>query len=178
VRHRFIFGLVTLLIIWVIQVMMISLIPVGWPTPHILLLVLLALGGRGEVDLAQSLGFFGGLALDVMGVSLFGSQGLVLCLIGFSVGRLARQLNVDKVMTQMAVTGFTTLFFWTVLALLDHLFRPAAPERPLFPDIMALGLVYNVLLAPVGFRLINWWWDFWMDIEGSAFFRSGRKRVG
>lgn len=177
-RHRLLFGIATLVIGWILQVILLGLFPVGWPTPHILLLIVLALAGRGETNLAQSLGFFWGLALDVQSVSLFGCQAWVLTLLGYSASRITRLLNIEKQMTQMTVAGVASLCFWGGMALVDHLFRATRPERPLFPELMILSVLYDVFFAPLCFRIIGWWMRFWMELESSAFFNSGRRHVG
>ncbi len=156
-KNPWIFGTITFLGGWLLQVVSWRF---PWPasvSPHFLLLTVLALGSMGHTVMAQTLGFFWGLCLDVFGLSLFGTQAWLLALAGFITGRFSRQLNGEKLATQEILALAGIVFFEAGSALLDLFFRPSHAARPFFPGRMALVLAMNALFAPVIFRVLRRW---------------------
>jgi rod shape-determining protein MreD len=165
-RRAWLFGVVTFFVGWVFQAVFLYLTPPTAATPQWLLLAVLALGSMGKVNMAQTLGFFWGLSLDTFGVSLFGSQAWLLAVMGYLAGRLSRQLNADKWVTQEALALAATAFFWFWLYQLDLFFR--WPEKPHFPGAgkVILEFLWNAAAAPVVFWLMRKWMEFWVVLEG------------
>lgn len=160
------FGLFLFLAVWVAQLLLTRWSPPGVAVPQLPLLTVLALGGTGWTNLAQTLGFFWGLSLDVMGVSLFGGQGLLLAVAGFSAGRFSRQLNAEKSATQQALAFFGTAFFWVGLAVVERLFRTDGASRPFFTAGTLWHFVFNALAAPVVFWATRGAVTLWLAVAG------------
>jgi len=172
VRHGAIFGFVTFFLGWLLQTSMLSVTSASTPTPHWLLLFVLALGAGGRLNLAQSLGFFWGMSLDVYGVTLFGTQGWLLALAGHITARVSRQINAEKLVTQEALSLAGTFFFVLGAAVVEHIFRSPARQSVVTPTGFLLALALNALAAPVAFWLMAWWERFWIALE------SGRLKYG
>jgi rod shape-determining protein MreD len=114
----------------------------------------------GRTNLAQTLGFFWGLSLDVYGMSLFGAQGGLLTVVGYVSGRFSRQLNADKLGTQEVIVFLGTVFFVFGLYSLDVFFRGSG--RPLFSVGPVLGeFLLNAIAAPLVFWVMGKWAEVW-----------------
>ncbi|HMZ25973.1 MAG TPA: rod shape-determining protein MreD, partial [Elusimicrobiota bacterium] len=109
--RRALFVLLTFFLGWIAQAIFLHLAPLSLPAPHWLLVAVLAVGASGRVNLAQGLGFFWGLALDLYGQTPFGSQGLLLAFCGFAAGSLSKNLNAEKMITQEALTLVASVVF-------------------------------------------------------------------
>jgi rod shape-determining protein MreD len=158
VRIPWIFGGATFLAGWLLHALLGYALP-GWLSPHWLLLFTLGFGSLGRTDLAQTLGFFWGLGLDVFGLSLFGSQAWLLCLAGFLSGRFSRQLNAEKLVTQETLALLGTAFFWAGFALIEEFFRPSGYRRDPQAAAVALDLLFNAAVAPGVFWAARRWTD-------------------
>jgi rod shape-determining protein MreD len=165
VRRTGLFGAATFLLGWMIQMAVAIGLPAGFAAPHVLFLLVMALGVSGRTTLAQNLGFFWGLALDVTGLSLFGSQGLLLAWAGAVAGRLSRQLNADKLVTQETLAVAGTLVFQVAMAVLDSVFRGGPSPRPLSLLTLVLQMILNGLAAPILFWGIQAWAAVWARLE-------------
>lgn len=166
-KRPWLFGLVTFLAGWVLQVLLSNFSLPGMASPNLVLLIVLTLGVMGHVNMAQTLGFSWGLGMDVMGVSLFGSQAMLLAWIGYVSARLSRQLNAEKLVTQEAMSVFGTLFLAVGINVLEHLFRTTPSPRVGSLWGLFLEIAFNGLMAPVVFWTIQKWWYFWTIMEGS-----------
>ena len=164
IKRPWLFALVTFPLGLFVQALSISFLS-PWPSPSWLFIAVLSLGGGGRPNLAQSLGFFWGLSMDVFSLSLFGSQGWLLCAAGFVSGRFSRQLNTGKWVTQEAVVLAGTVVFWIGVRGLDKVFRPEG-LRPA-SVVSLLGLcVLNAAAAPVAFWAMEKWMGIWSFLEG------------
>jgi rod shape-determining protein MreD len=172
VRHGALFGLATFFLGWLLQTSILSVTGAATPTPHWLLLFVLALGAGGRLNLAQTLGFFWGISLDVFGVTLFGAQGWLLALAGHVTARLSRQLNAEKLVTQEALSLAGTFFFTAGVILIENIFRNPPRHSLVTLTGFLLNLALNALAAPVAFWAMAWWERFWLALE------SGRLKYG
>lgn len=159
------FGLVTFFLGWTLQILTLRFLHVGWASPQLVLLAVLALAVRGRTNLAQTLGFFWGLALDVYGLGLFGSQALLLVLVGHVASRLSRQLNGEKLVTQEALAFFGSLFFGVGLAMVDHIFRAPSHVSTMSVSVFLLNILMNAVAAPLVFWVMDRWTHFWAMLE-------------
>lgn len=165
-RRRWLFGIATFIVGWLIQVVSLYFLAPASPSPQWLLLAVLALGVMGETNLAQTLGFAWGLCLDAYGIGLFGSQGWILAAMGFLSGRFSRQLNAEKLATQEALCFIGTVFFWIGMFTMEHLFRSPSFHRASSPGALALGFLLNAAAAPVVFWFMDRWTRLWFLLEG------------
>jgi rod shape-determining protein MreD len=165
VRNSWVFGVITFLAGWLTHVVLTHAFP-SWLSPHWLLLFVLGLGSLGWTNLAQSLGFFWGLSLDVFGMGLFGTQAWLLCLAGFLSGRFSRQLNAEKLATQEALALIGTAFFWTGVLVFESVFRSAAYHREARLAPIVLAFIFNAAVAPGVFWATRRWAEAWRFFSG------------
>jgi rod shape-determining protein MreD len=167
-KNSWLVGTLTFAIGWTAQVLLFHFhFPAG-ASPHWLLLTVLAFGGLGMTDMAQTLGFFWGLSLDVYGMSLFGTQGLLLAVAGFTAGRFSKQLNADKLATQETLAFLGTAWVWICFPLFDHIFRRAGFARDLTAGQAIMEFLLNAAIAPVVFWLVARWVEFWKRLLGEV----------
>lgn len=164
-RIPWVFGALTFLVGWMMNVLLSYALP-SWLSPHWLLLFVLGVGSVGRTNLAQTLGFAWGLSLDVFGLSLFGTQAWLLCLAGFLSGRFSRQLNAEKLVTQEALALIGTAFFWAGFWMIEEFFRPAGDARQPQLAAMVLDFVFNAAVAPGVFWAARRWTELWGGFAG------------
>ncbi|MBI5200763.1 MAG: rod shape-determining protein MreD [Elusimicrobia bacterium] len=84
--------------------------------PHLLLILTAAISASSGPIAGQCYGFMWGLFLDVIGVHLFGSNALVLTLVGYLVGSIRRQMDVSSPLSQTMLVAAVTLGYLFSLA--------------------------------------------------------------
>ncbi|MBK8574382.1 MAG: rod shape-determining protein MreD [Elusimicrobia bacterium] len=154
------FFVLTLVLGWIFQALILYAVPAGLPTPQWLLLAVLALGAQGRTTFAMSAGFIWGLALDAYGISAFGVQGWLLALAGFGSGTLSKNLNAEKLGTQETLAVIATLVMWGGIRILSGIFDHSPVGHP--SVILATAHVaLNALVAPGVFWVMAAWSDLW-----------------
>ncbi len=143
----------------------------SFPSPQWLLLAVLAVGARGKINTAQSLGFFWGLILDAGGPSLFGAQAWILAAAGYITGRFSKEVDSDRPLAQAILALGGTLFHLTILTQIELFFRRSGP--PLVPSIGAIlgQFAMNVLAAPLVFWIVRLWSRHDPSVEEDHVFR-------
>ncbi|MBI4397353.1 MAG: rod shape-determining protein MreD [Elusimicrobia bacterium] len=169
-KHPVLFGVATFAMGWILQIGFLSFLRPGQASPQWLLLAVMVLGSLGYTNLAQTLGLFWGLSLDVFGASLFGTQGFLLAVAGYGSGRFSRQLNAEKIVTQEALALFGTLFFWLGFAAVEHFFRPASPHPSSSLGAAVLTFLFNAGVVPVLSWMLFKWLRFWAFLERNHIF--------
>jgi rod shape-determining protein MreD len=157
VIRRALFVLLTFFLGWIAQAIFLHLAPLSLPAPHWLLVAVLAVGASGRVNLAQGLGFFWGLALDLYGQTPFGSQGLLLAFCGFAAGSLSKNLNAEKMITQEALTLVASVVFIVGSLQLGEWFVPATGPHRWSLGLCLAGAAMNALAAPAVFWVLRIW---------------------
>ncbi|MBL8024271.1 MAG: rod shape-determining protein MreD [Elusimicrobia bacterium] len=157
----------SLLFMWIFQILFLYIIPTGWPTPQWLLLVTLVLGSQGRTKLAMTLGFLWGLALDVHGMSAFGVQGWLLAFVGFVSGTLSKNLNEDKFGTQLSLAVAATCVVEIGIYILASFFDQSRVGRPGL-GLVLIHIFLNGLAAPAVFWAVTAWSDFWVPRPSKA----------
>jgi rod shape-determining protein MreD len=161
VNRRAMFVVTTLLLAWIFQTLFVFLVPSALPSPHWLLLATLAFGLRGRTKLAMTLGFFWGLAADAYGATAFGTQGWLLMLAGAAAGLSARELNADKLITQVTVTVLGTVVVFAGAMVLRAFFSPTVPMAAPGLFHLVIAVVLNACAAPAVFWAQALWVDVW-----------------
>ena len=133
----------------VLQVTVLSRLPLPGATPDLVLLVLVALALRGGPELGLVAGFAGGLALDVLPPAdhAIGRWALVLCLICYACGFLEDEADrsaLFPIMVAAAASAASILGFAALGVLIDD------PRVGLDAVLRVLPTVvtYDVLLSP------------------------------
>lgn len=155
------YALLTLVLGWVFQTLFLFAVPAALPTPHWFLLATLAIGLRGRTILAMTSGFLWGLAADAYGMTAFGTQGWLLALVGYASGYAARELNADKLLTQIAVAVITTMAYGAGTVLLRGFFAPTTPAPAIGWFLAAAGVLLNACAAPAVFWAMDEWTALW-----------------
>jgi len=138
-----------------IQIVLTSILPGPHFCPHIPLLMTLASGLFQGSVMGESLGFSWGLALDAMGTTAFGTQGFILCLIGYLSGRISRRVNAEEPVSQMVFGFLGTAVYFVCFHYLTRMFGGIG--QSLSFGLVLSVMVMNVLLAPFVFSFMNWW---------------------
>lgn len=167
-NRNVIFILTTLLLAWIFQTIFTFFVPSVFPAPHWLLLATLAFGLRGRTKLAMTLGFFWGLAADAYGATAFGTQGWLLMIAGASAGLSARELNADKLITQITVAALGTAVVFGGAMILRGFFAPTVPMAPLGIAHLLIGVILNACAAPAVFWVQGLWVDAWRSTPAGA----------
>ncbi|HMU95185.1 MAG TPA: rod shape-determining protein MreD [Elusimicrobiota bacterium] len=169
--RRALFVLLTFFLGWIAQAIFLHLAPLSLPAPHWLLVAVLAVGASGRVNLAQGLGFFWGLALDLYGQTPFGSQGLLLAFCGFAAGSLSKNLNAEKMITQEALTLVASVVFIVGSLQLGEWFVPATGPHRWSLGLCLAGAAMNALAAPAVF----WALRIWLELGDAWRARAGAR---
>ena len=140
--------------------------------PNILLLGLLFVGlTRGSMA-GQTLGFVWGISWDVLAVDLFGSHALLFTLIGYLAGKFARKLDESKVVTQMTIAGFGSIFLWIGMDLTRMIFGDTITAIR-FDYLTILQIPYNMILAPLIFAIGRFVNSYFRSKEKASSFYNG-----
>lgn len=121
--------------------------------PQVLLVLTIAVASRGGPVAGQCFGFAWGVFLDVLGLHVFGAHALGLTLVGYAVGNLRRQMDVNFAAPQLVLVAVLTPAYFLFHALTGLVFE----HHFLWPGWKSFlaGPVYNCLLAPLGFDFVR-----------------------
>jgi rod shape-determining protein MreD len=171
-RRTGFFGTTVFLAGWVFYALFSYFWNLPLPAPQWLFLAVLAVGARGKVNTAQTLGFFWGLLMDVQSGSLFGAQGWIFAVAGFAAGKYSRQVDGDKPSAQVLLALGGTLFHQLALSQIEVFFRRPGPPHTPAVGMAFLQLFLNVAAAPLVFGAVGLWNRLIPSIEGDHVFRS------
>jgi rod shape-determining protein MreD len=118
--------------------------------PDIVLIMLVFLALMRGPFVGELMGFFWGLAWDVMSIQMFGARALAMVCIGFTVGFLSHKWDEKKIFSQIIVTGLASVAYYILLFATHQVFAPIG-EKFAFNYIVFYQVIYNMLLAPVVF---------------------------
>lgn len=121
--------------------------------PNILLTSLIFIGLLRGPLAGELLGFSWGLAWDALSVETFGSHALLFTLMGYLSGRLSRQWDESKIITQMVITGLASLAFWAGKLIIFALFGSAA-ESGSVTALAGFQVLANMIISPIIFILV------------------------
>ena len=110
---------------------------------------------------AMTIGYLWGLALDVYGLTAFGTQGWLLALVAFGTAAVSKELNSEKWGTQCFLALAGTAVFVSGVKILGVLFEPTSPPGRLRLGLVIAGCVLNVLVTPAVFFVVGAWSRFW-----------------
>jgi rod shape-determining protein MreD len=118
-------------------------------TPQLALVATVAAAVIRGPAAGETFGFCAGLLIDALGTHLFGANALTLALIGYSVGRLRRQMDASLPPPQMAVVALLSWVHAALLGVVSLVFIGKFSMRPVHA-LVVLPL-YNAILAPFVF---------------------------
>ena len=165
-RHQNIFWILTVLLVFILQVTIAGPISILGASPNFFLLSTVFFAIRGGPVVGEVLGFVWGMLSDVTSISLFGSQTFMLTLVGYLVGRLERKVDEENTSAQMVLVLLMSLLNLSGLLFLETLFGGVTQR---FRDkSAALVPLYSTFLSPV---------LFWALLQWSLFFRRADLKV-
>lgn len=138
--------------------------PFGFSPQFLLILTMYIALIRGPV-IGQTMGFLWGLSADGISVALFGSQALLLTIIGFISGKFNKTLDESKSGAQIMFVLMLSCLYFVGLYIVYHIF--AEPGR--YISIMSLIFhpLINALLAPIIFWFFRKWIQMWFPKSDS-----------
>lgn len=141
------------------QIFLNHYISLAGATPQAILLCVVAIGFVMGPILGQTMGFFWGLAMDAMGIRLFGMNACLLALAGYISGKLRRRVASERLAGQMVSALTVTIFFQFGVWLLSRLLE----ERhvPFFDMGFLLRLLFNLLIVSPVFLAVDRWITLW-----------------
>ena len=145
-NRNILFVVTTLLLVWIFQTLFVFLVPSAFPTPHWLLLATLAFGLRNSTRLAMT---------------AFGTQGWLLMLAGAAAGLSARELNADKLITQITVAALGTVVLFGGAMVLRGFFLQTVPMVAPGLGHLVIGVILNACAAPAVFWAQSVWISAW-----------------
>jgi rod shape-determining protein MreD len=142
-------GVIALLVVAavLIQVTVLSRLPLPGADPHLVLVLVVAVGlVRGPAD-GMLTGFGAGLLVDLLGVSAVGLGAVVLCLTGYVAGLLMDEVERSTLAPLLVVGGLSLAATLTYAALTALTGDPRGTVGALARALPA-SAAYDVVLAP------------------------------
>ncbi|MBI3291745.1 MAG: rod shape-determining protein MreD [Elusimicrobia bacterium] len=137
----------------------------GWVGPHLMLLVVLAVGWRHGPLTGELMGFVGGLLADAGSLAPFGLQTTLLTVAGYGAGRGRGRLDEGNLIAQLALAVIASVGYLLGTILLTQLFRGGTVWR------WGIGAwcqpLWDGVVAPVIFRGM-WVWEGWWRVRRVA----------
>lgn len=155
----FIYGVVTFFVGGAVHLLFNRYMTVGEAGPEILLLFVVAHGFLVGPLAAETLGFFWGLAVDSMGVGLFGLQSFLFAVAGFTAGALRRRVASARPAAQLAI-GFTATVYYLAGSYFMRVLAGGA-QYGWSPLAVIISVILNVFLVVIVFFLLERWIDYW-----------------
>lgn len=156
---RFLFFVTTFVIGFYLQLFSDRFMSFLGVSPEILLLFVIAFGFFCGPVMGEVFGFFWGLTLDVMGVTLFGLNSFLLALAGYGAGKLRQRVASERPTAQIAI-GLAAAFAYEMSALMLHRLFLVGVEREFLKGLL-VGSFFNVLLVRFVFYLSDRWLSLW-----------------
>ena len=138
-----------------LQFVIVSSLLIGGGAPDLLLVVVVVLGLlRGSVA-GATLGFVGGLVVDVVTLGTLGISSLVLTLAGFWSGRYAETTARDRRVAPLVAVGAITLLAGVFGFVLHYMLGEAVVARHSLVTALLPAIALNLLLALPIYRLLR-----------------------
>ena len=124
---------------------------------YILLLVAIAAGIAGGPDRGAVVGFFSGIAMDLLlPDSPFGLSALTFCIVAYVVGRYESSVTRSARWVVMLTTGVASAVGMVLYIGLGQLVNQQNMLQRPFWLVLVVVSVANALLAPLAVRIMRW----------------------
>jgi len=157
--RKFLYGLVTLLLGFLIHVVFDRLFAGFGFRFHFLLLIVVAHGFRMGALMGETMGFLWGLLVDAVGIYYFGLETLLYSVAGYVAGKLRRRVASERQPAQMFVGFAVSVYYFLGLYAVRSFFGEAVDGPSWFGTIFSIMI--NVVLTPAIFWLVGFWIDRW-----------------
>jgi len=126
--------------------------------PNVLLVLTVAIAARSGPVAGQCYGFAWGLFLDVASAHVFGANALAFTIVGYGIGTLRRQMDVESLAPQLLFILLLTpgylLFYGLTGSIFEHTFLWVGWKHFLLEPL------FNCVVAPFGFEFVRKTIDF------------------
>jgi rod shape-determining protein MreD len=138
-----------------LQVVIVSSVPVAGGAPDMLLVVVVSLGLlRGSVP-GAAFGFVGGLIVDLLTLETLGITSLVLTLAGFWAGRWAETTGRGRKLAPLIAVGVITVLAAAFEFVLHWMLGEDVVARQVFLTVLVPTLLANLVLAYPVYRVVR-----------------------
>jgi rod shape-determining protein MreD len=138
-----------------LQVVIVSSVPVAGGAPDLLLVVVVSLGLlRGSVP-GAAFGFVGGLIVDLLTLETLGITSLVLTLAGFWAGRWAETTGRGRKLAPLIAVGVITVLAAAFEFVLHWMLGEDVVARQVFLTVLVPTLLANLVLAYPVYLLVR-----------------------
>ncbi len=145
---------ITIIVSIILQTTVINYLAIFSVKPELLIIITVYFSlVKGSLS-GEVIGFTGGLLEDVFAINLVGINAFTKTIIGYTVGKLKNNIDLENFITPFIIVGMVT-FLEGILFYIIRLFF--GQEMPFF-NCMAMNLgraIYNGVLAPFVFRLLS-----------------------
>jgi rod shape-determining protein MreD len=130
-----------------LQAVVVSSVDLGGGAPDLLLVVVVSLGLlRGSIP-GATLGFAGGLVVDLLTLETLGITSLVLTLAGFWAGRYGETTGRDRRVAPLVAVGVITVLAGLFAFVLHYMLGDEVDARHALLTALAPTLLANLVLA-------------------------------
>jgi rod shape-determining protein MreD len=111
---------------------------------------------QGKME-AQTLGFVFGLTWDVFATDVFGNRTVMLTLIGYFIGMLKKNFDIDQTVTQIFVVSTASLIYYLGFNLISYNFVTNVDGLSLFSLSLrgVLGMGFTIAITPAIFFVLR-----------------------
>ena len=149
------FGSLVIGAIAVLQSTVLRFTEIAGIAPDLVLVIVVFLANKNGTMTGQLTGFFGGLALDVMGLSPVGFYALMYTLIGALFGMTRGKMFVDPIIMPIALAVAALMIKGLLAVLVAAVFAIGTIHSQVFSPGYLLEIGYTGLLAPIVFAILG-----------------------
>lgn len=153
-RNNFFFGLLLTILFVVLQSTVLQKIAVYGVVPDLALIIIVLTSNSLGPMKGQFLGFFAGLAQDILSSGPLGFNALIRTIIGFFFGKLKGKFFLDSILLPILFIISATLMKEGLITLLSFIFLTES-EIILFGRSFLIELGLNAVLSPFIFALLK-----------------------
>ena len=149
------FGSLVIGAIAVLQSTVLRFTEIAGIAPDLVLVIVVFLANKNGTMTGQLTGFFGGLALDVMGLSPVGFYALMYTLIGALFGMTRGKMFVDPIVMPIGLAVAALMIKGLIAVLIASLYAMGTIQGQVFSTGYLLEIGYTGLLAPIVFAILG-----------------------
>ncbi len=123
--------------------------------PDFVMMFVLYFSVRNGKVAGQTMGFVGGLLLDLLSGAPFGISCVVRTIIGYAGGIFHNLMNYQSFFVNMVAGFFTTLAKAALIYGISLLFPRHVNHYHIFSSVFALELVLNTIFTPLVFKFLR-----------------------
>ncbi|MDI6640743.1 MAG: rod shape-determining protein MreD [Elusimicrobiota bacterium] len=142
-----------LLFSFMLQLFILSYLPIFGLAPELVLLTLLFLSLKYGSLFGEIYGFIAGLLLDCFTIHVFGLRAFIFTIIGYFVGKFSHKLDEEKIQVQVLLTATIVSFYYLTNNILPGVLLSGSIQIDIFKLFCAI--LYNSVFAPFLFLIMK-----------------------